>query len=69
MTLILVWSPFEMSIVQNAIKNSHSPHLLTRQGSSSEIEKLNSFDSIHFYNEESFLHELVKLIKISTFQQ
>ena len=44
-------------------KNSHSPHLLTRQGSSSEIEKLNSFDSIHFYNEESFLHELVKLIK------
>ena len=43
-------------------KNSHSPHLLTRKGSS-ENEKLNSFDYIHLYNEESFLHDFAKLIK------
>ena len=44
-------------------KNSHSPHLLTRKCSSSENEKLNSFDFVHLYDEESFLHDLVKLIK------
>ena len=50
-------------IAQCYKKNSHSPHLLTRKGSSCENEKLNSFDCIHLYNEESFLHDLVKLIK------